>query len=609
VVYELEFNDGYYTTQQLVSILIDTKLVDAEGGVDKITAPAISVIGYDEYNNPLVDKIFIIDFNAYYSYGTVLKYTLYSPDDVTVTLTLTITVKPLSPNLTHDFAQDLSFGNERALKNQEAKEYSYIDSNNQIVNGSTTTYYDVEVNQNTSVSVELGENKLPVGNNFGSIITLTQLSDTNSLTVLDNKIKYNNLYAKIKGDHIFVFNLEYFDGILPNGDINKYSVIGFVRIFKKLTGTENFKDESNDERDNIYLNSLTLDISNIKSNNDDEVSTYTLAQPEWATIQGNILSIEAGYTSTTALEYTTNIVRQIYKGQVVETTLNSPIKFYRRFITNEQQLRAIDGSVENWYLISSFGLSAYASSFLQKFDGTLYGNNNTIRNLYIRIDNTRFDSTTSYGLVGYLGGTIKDLRIDGFEIQGDTQHEGAEVYAGIVAGSVLAGGVIDNVKVSNSNMPINRDNSSIGGISGYMDEKGNIAKSDYMGTIYGNGNMGGIVGKNKGQVSQSTNGARLTYYSTKTARSIGGIVGWNDGGTVSQCDNYGSIWSADGHKVDVEARIGGIIGDNTNGTFDEVGNIGGQNVEYTSSNGFLSIGTYDNSKYFFKHCGGRVGKQ
>jgi len=181
------------------------------------------------------------------------------------------------------------------------------------------------------------------------------------------------------------------------------------------------------------------------------------------------------------------------------------------------------------------------------------------------------------------------------------------VYVGVVAGTINSGS-INNVKVNNSSMSINRLNSFVGGIAGYTKQPVSVYVCNYYGTIYGNGNMGGIVGYNMGLVSYCDGSATITYYSKKAQASIGGVVGWNDG-SVDHCNNYAMIYSAEGQKVDAEARIGGIIGDNTNGTFDGVGNKGSWSVHWTYSNGFLGIGKYDNGKYIFKHYDQRVGKQ
>jgi len=360
-----------------------------------------------EKNNTAMikNKLFIITFADYYSYGTRLEYTLYSPDDITVTLTLTITVKPLSPNLTHDFAQDLSFGNERALKNQEAK--TYTDNNG--VQKSTATYYDVELaqvsnNLDVNIPILLGDKKIQQGNNFGVAMTVQGLNE-NNLMIENGFIKFDSLYStknKIEGDSILVFQVDYFDGLAT-----KYSVIGFVRVFKRVLQTEVFKDVSNGGRDDINLTNPTMDISNIKPI-DEKLSSYTISAT-WATVNENILTVSAGYIGDTVQEYKTKTVLQKYKGSTVMTVLDNDIKFNRRFITNEQQFRAIDGSNGDWYISNNFAMGVVTNSFIQDFSGRLYGNGHTISNLKIIIPSDKFGSSMSYGLIGTLSGTVQDL--------------------------------------------------------------------------------------------------------------------------------------------------------------------------------------------------------
>ena len=128
--------------------------------------------------------------------------------------------------------------------------------------------------------------------------------------------------------------------------------------------------------------------------------------------------------------------------------------------------------------------------------------------------------------------------------------------------------------------------------------------------IYANGDIGGIVGQNKGTITTSSSYAKIIYYYVKdNARSIGGIVGYNYGGTVTIVNQYGHIQNAElkNRPIDLYANMGTIIGHNK-GSFDGQGFGGSRDVNYTYHDGIFGIGKYDHSDYMFKHNGARVGK-
>lgn len=137
---------------------------------------------------------------------------------------------------------------------------------------------------------------------------------------------------------------------------------------------------------------------------------------------------------------------------------------------------------------------------------------------------------------------------------------------------------------------------SIGGIVGYND--GGVVYNCYS-VCYlcvnypGGSNAGGIVGYNKsGTVSNCYSTATVT--SDVILANAGGIVGYNEGGSVLNCYSTGSITSIGSSFPFNPATscTGGVVGDNKNGT---VSNCAALNPKLNCSS--------DNAKYFGRIVG------
>ena len=130
-------------------------------------------------------------------------------------------------------------------------------------------------------------------------------------------------------------------------------------------------------------------------------------------------------------------------------------------------------------------------------------------------------------------------------------------------------------------------------------------------TIYANGDIGGIAGQNKGTITTSSSYAKITYYYVDgNARSIGGIVGYNSGGTVTQVNQYGAIYNAQlgDRPIELYAKIGTIIGHNE-GYFDNVGNRGSWDIHWIVVKGIWGNVKNDYGDYILKKQDKRVGKE
>ena len=93
---------------------------------------------------------------------------------------------------------------------------------------------------------------------------------------------------------------------------------------------------------------------------------------------------------------------------------------------------------------------------------------------------------------------------------------------------------------------------SIGGLVGWNNE-GTITNSYAMGSVSGDGGVGGLVGWNGGAITNS-----YATGSVSGSNEVAGLVGWNDEGTITNSYATGSVRGS--------SRIGGLVGFNDSGT-------------------------------------------
>ncbi|MCQ2060984.1 MAG: hypothetical protein MJY47_05285 [Fibrobacter sp.] len=173
------------------------------------------------------------------------------------------------------------------------------------------------------------------------------------------------------------------------------------------------------------------------------------------------------------------------------------------------------------------------------FAGTFDGDGKTISGLYFN------DETME--LVGLFGmaekATIKNVGVvDSY-------------FSGSGAVGAVAGIVFDS-EVSNvySESVVSASDGFVGGIVGIND--GEVTESYNKGSVSGRENVGGIVGINAGKVTSSYNAGTVSG-----EEIIGGIVGGNDGGTISNVLNMGSVIGTE--------DVGGIVGGTWNGSISD----------------------------------------
>ena len=220
-------------------------------------------------------------------------------------------------------------------------------------------------------------------------------------------------------------------------------------------------------------------------------------------------------------------------------------------LMNNIDLSSVCGESNSWTPIGN--------SIGNSYEGTFNGDGKTISGLYI--DSSDVDYKGLFGRVN--GGTVQDLSVSG-DINGNRYVGGVVGYnnggtvtgcafSGSVSGKISVGGVVGENSGSNGvvenchNAGKVSGSNTVGGVVGRNYSNGTVTNCTNTGNVSGpdsvNGsadssNVGGVVGDNRGSVSGD-------WY-------VGGVVGWNDSGTVKNCYNIGDVSG--------KISVGGVVG-------------------------------------------------
>lgn len=313
------------------------------------------------------------------------------------------------------------------------------------------------------------------------------------------------------------------------------------------------------------------------------------------------------------------LVHDIYELQAIGKNINSD------YVQGDYMLAGdIDADVtKSWNSGSGFNPIGNFTSMpfnTGGFNGSLDGASFAIKNLHINI-NTNDGTQSNAGLFDVLNTNafVHNLTLQGGSITNYTNSSGGSV--GSIAGenlgslknvfnigmeissqndSVNIGGIVGYNKgtvtdAHNSGSVNDKTNTSarIGGIAGYNDNGGVISYSDNSGAVTGKGEdylMGGIVGSNKGDISNTFNNQDIKSVGESSwGVYIGGIAGENYG-NISDSYNKGNISDNDINGYDMV--LGGIAGYNE-GAMDGVYNSG--NIEGQYYLGGIAGKSYDGS--------------
>ncbi|MBR6205192.1 MAG: leucine-rich repeat protein [Candidatus Methanomethylophilaceae archaeon] len=282
-------------------------------------------------------------------------------------------------------------------------------------------------------------------------------------------------------------------------------------------------------------------------------------------------------------------------------------------------LRKIDDNPSGKYVLTrSFSLPSNWVP-LKPFKGTLEGNGEAISNLTIKRDGSSLDAEMCLGLFSSIeyGAIVSDLKLEGCSVYWGSCHDGEGwLLAGILAGK--NSGTVDNVEIVGCELQVHRDMSRAGFVVGECTYTGEVRDCKVTGNsiLYVNGDAGGICGHllAGGKVKCSeVNGAKITYYLVESSRSIGGIVGYSEGGAIEHCIVGDISFLLTGNVgANTEPRMGEIVGHQDGGLVYKVGHID-QTVSWKSDkvlyyDGFwliLYLDKWDARSYYFEYGDGQ----
>ncbi len=178
----------------------------------------------------------------------------------------------------------------------------------------------------------------------------------------------------------------------------------------------------------------------------------------------------------------------------------------------------------------------YSSATSKVFRGTFDGNGYTISN--VKIDRATSDYQGLFGYVN-INGVIKNLKVENVDIVGKNNVGGIVGY--------LCRASIENAVVTGF---LNGEK-NVGGVAGAF-TKSNLNNSCTEITVNGDNCVGGLVGYGDSHASIDSCFASGKVYGISS--QIGGIIGWINPGTISNCYSSTDIYAEDA------SNVGGIVG-------------------------------------------------
>ena len=142
-------------------------------------------------------------------------------------------------------------------------------------------------------------------------------------------------------------------------------------------------------------------------------------------------------------------------------------------------------------------------------------------------------------------------------------------------------------------------NSENQGLFGYMSGTNSAVRNlTVSGTVSVSGNnvsVGGVVGRNNGGAITNCHNTVAVSGSKGDSIYVGGVVGYNSSGTVTNCSNTGTV--SGGGSVSGNTNVGGVVGFSIGGTVTNCYNTGEVSSDVGSSGGVVGCnvaGTVEN---------------
>jgi len=280
------------------------------------------------------------------------------------------------------------------------------------------------------------------------------------------------------------------------------------------------------------------EIKKLRANGTEERNLSAAITPEAGKFYNITLNKDKGYTDDGQGNYTVTSaegLKNIAKLVNEEWKLGINIT-----LTADINLKGID-----WTPIGKDDNKAYT--------GTFDGNGKTITGLTVT------GSDQYAGLFGYIGsgGTVKNVVLEGVQIESDNDMSDVGGVAGQSYGN------IENCSVSGS-VSVSGTNSIAGGVVGYQ-TGGSITGCSSSATVNAGGVAGGVVGLADGGATLTACYAtdNVTIESSGTGSYFaGGVVGINTVSTLKACYAWGSVTGSGSGTV----YVGGVTGSNDLGT-------------------------------------------
>ncbi|MGJ0372452.1 YDG domain-containing protein [Aliarcobacter cryaerophilus] len=361
-------------------------------------------------------------------------------------------------------------------------------------------------------------------------------------TNVDGSIIAKNSFVETSGEKLNVTSntkVVAKDWLLDPADMKIESTGGDVLTGESVSATA---IQNNLETTNVHLqatNNITVN-QNITWSTDKQLKLTADSINVNATIN-NTNSTNGGVyfnaaNTSNKVVFDTNgkvIVNNVYQLQWMNTALNGKYE-----LGSDINAGATKTNTANWGTIGFNPLGDWSNSFNGTFDGL----GHTISDLYINRN-----STTYVGLFGYINSssTVKNIGLTNVDITGD-------LYVGSLAGE--NNGLIQNSYSSGS---VN-GNEQVGGLVGRNWGGGRVQNSYSNGSVNGYFSIGGLVGKNDGgTISNSYASGSVTGFN-----EVGGLVGWNYEGTISNSYASGTV----SRDIGGYYYVGGLFGSTTRGT-------------------------------------------
>ena len=279
-------------------------------------------------------------------------------------------------------------------------------------------------------------------------------------------------------------------------------------------------------------------ISKLRANGTEERNLSAAFTPEAGKFYNITLNKDKGYTDDGNGNYTVTSAEGLKNiAKLVNEQWNLGI--------NITLTADIDLSDTNW---TPIGID-----YNHQYAGTFDGGDHTITGLTVT---TSDQYAGLFGCIGS-GGTVKNVVLEGVQIESDNDMSDVGGVAGQSYGN------IENCSVSGS-VSVSGTNSIAGGVVGYQTD-GSITGCSSSATVNAGGVAGGVVGLADGGATLTACYAtgNVTIESSGTGSYFaGGVVGINTVSTLKACYAWGSVTGSGSGTV----YVGGVTGSNDLGT-------------------------------------------